>query len=193
MGHRPLRDEADANLQMDRLRKRIEMLERRYVEGVAVFEIKVFEDDKPNIAKARAFVWEIPHDLDGASIVEAGAFVTTAGGLNEISITLVGGGDVLDDTIIVDAGELSSHTGRTPSANFQLAWGDQLEINTLSASGQGLGVWVALTPAAIASGLVKGAKGDPGGVTNWTGEHASTPSTAWVTSHAYNVGDIVEH
>src|SRR4029078_5363293 len=48
--------------------------------NAAVDEIKVFEDDEENIVKDRAFVWEFPEDLDGAVVMKAGAFVTTAGG-----------------------------------------------------------------------------------------------------------------
>jgi hypothetical protein len=84
--------------------------------NAAVYEIKVFEDDEPNLVKDRAFVWEIPEDLDGGMVMKAGAFVTTAGGDNELEITVDGGGSILDSTIQIPAGEKVFSRWRKPTS-----------------------------------------------------------------------------
>jgi len=152
--------------------------------NAAVYEIKVFEDDEENIVKDRAFVWEFPEDLDGAVVMKAGAFVTTAGGDQEIDIAVDGGGSILDNTITIPAGEKSSRAGRTPQAEHEMAWGgDQLSINTIAASGMGLGVWVLAVGAGVGGVLLQGYKGDPGPVGVPVGNY--TPGTT------YEPGQIV--
>ena len=155
--------------------------------NAAVYEIKVFEDDEPNLVKDRAFVWEVPEDLDGGMVMKAGAFVTTAGGDNELEITVDGGGSILDSTIQIPAGEKSSRAGVSPQAEFVVEWGgDQLSINTLAASGMGLGVWVLVAGSGVGGVLLQGYKGDPGGITNPRGNY--DPATTYEPGDAVFIG-----
>jgi hypothetical protein len=161
--------------------------------NAAVYEIKVFEDDKPNLVKSRAFVWEIPADLDGAYIKMAGGFVTTTGGDTEVDITNdIGGGSVFGSNIVIPGGSRSSRYGTSPQAPGNgygpVNWGDQLAINTVAAGGMGLGVWVLVLGAGVGGVLLdglKGEKGDPGGIDNFTG--------AYNSGTAYNTGDAVSN
>ena len=166
--------------------------------GGAIYEIKVFEDDEVNIVKNRAFVWEIPEDLDGGIIMKAGAFVTTPSGDQVIDISFDGGATILEDNIEIPAGDKSSKTGVTPQAvggGVEVAWGDQLSINTLSASGMGLGTWVLVFNAGVGGVTIVGEKGDPGGITNWSGTwtgNAPASAGAWTTATGYTVGQVVQ-
>lgn len=139
--------------------------------NAAVYEIKVFEDDEANLVKDRAFVWEIPEDLDQAEILKAGAFVTTDGAPSStIRITDdIGGGNVFDGDIVIPAGVRSSKTGNNPQSTRVVSYGDQLAINVLSTGGMGMGVWVLVVGSGVGGVLIQGAKGDPGGITAFTG------------------------
>jgi hypothetical protein len=159
--------------------------EWRKAGGNPVFAIKVFEDDEVNIVKDRAFVLEIPEDLDGGTIIRAGAFITTAGGDQEIDITHDGGASILDAHITIPAGDLSSLTGHTATCNTDVAWGDQFSINTIAADGMGLGVWIVVMNAQVGGALLQGLQGEPGGVTQFQG--------AWTTATGYVAGDVVVH
>jgi hypothetical protein len=48
--------------------------------GLAIYEIKVFEDVNDVTTGDDKFVWEIPEDLDQAELIKVEAFITTAGG-----------------------------------------------------------------------------------------------------------------
>jgi hypothetical protein len=87
--------------------------------GVGIHEIKVFEDTVPVVVKNDAFIWEIPEDLDGAVLIKAAGFITTAGGGDcEVAIRLgaagAAGTDILTDKIVIQAGEYGSITAATP-------------------------------------------------------------------------------
>lgn len=154
--------------------------------NAAVYEIKVFEDDQPNLVVNRKFVWEIPEDLDGAMVMKAGGFVTTTGGDTVVQITDdINGGNVFGSNIEIPAGTRSSKFGNSPqnTNGYPVEYGDQLAINVTSAGGNGLGVWVLVVGAGVGGILVQGAKGDPGGINNWTG--------AYNSGTGYSIGDAV--
>jgi len=156
--------------------------------NAAVYEIKVFEDDEANLVKSRAFVWEIPEDLDGCMVMKAGGFVTTTGGDTIVNISNdTGGGSVFPANITIPGGSRSSRYGVSPQAAGEgygpVSWGEQLAINTVSAGGMGLGVWVLVVGAGVGGALLQGFKGDPGGISNWTG--------SWQVGTGYTTGDAV--
>ena len=162
--------------------------------NAAVYEIKVFEDDEDNVVEDRAFVWEIPEDLDGCEVLKAGAFITTVGG-SSVSLNItddIAGGAVLESNIEIPAGIRSSRFGTTPQAvngAYPVEWGDQLAINTLSISGRGLGVWVLVAGAGVGGVLLQGLQGPPGGITNWKGQYGGVGAT-YLTGEVVNNGGV---
>jgi len=154
--------------------------------NAAVYEIKVFEDDEPVVTIDRKFVFEVPEDLDGAMVMKAGAFVTTAGGDVEVDLSVDGGGSILDDLIRIPAGGKSSRFGNTPQAEYEVAWGGpQLSINVLAGSGMGLGVWVLVVGAGVGGVLLQGYQGEPGNLGN--------PKGVYNSGTTYSPGDTVSY
>ncbi len=167
--------------------------------GVAIYEIKVFEDINPVLTGDDAFVWEIPEDLDGAAIVKVEAFISTAGADDlEVQIRQSDpcdtGTDILSTPITIDAGDCNSKDAAVQpvisGGQWDVAWGDHLHID-VDADGdgaKGLGVIVTLTPSALASVILQGAEGPqgaPGGITAWMGE--------WDAGTTYNPDEAVSH
>lgn len=161
--------------------------------GTAVYEIKVFEDVNLVVVGDGAFIWEIPEDLDGATLLAVEAFVTTVGSTTtEVQIRKVGVGDLLSTKLSIDAAELNSKDATVPavivsSGNEVLVWGEHLAIDVDAAGtgSKGLGVILAVAPTDISSFIVQGAQGPGGGVTDWLGQ--------WQTGTGYTVGQAVSH
>lgn len=161
--------------------------------GTAIYEIKVFEDTTDIATGDDKFVWEIPEDLDGATIVKVEAYISTAGGsTTQVDIRLSDpcdiGASILTTKISIDTGECNSSLAATQPVvadATDVVHGDHLHIDVDAAGSgaKGLGVIVALAPSALASVAVQGAKGDTGGVDNFTGQ--------WDSGTTYNAGDAV--
>lgn len=160
--------------------------------GVAIFEIKVFEDDEVVDSGDGKFKFDIPSELDEAALIDVEAWVTVASASGTVVITLYNDTqavDMLSTAITIDVGELNDKSAAIPFvinvANSEVAYGDELWINVDNAGtgAVGLGVKVAFTPADTAAIAVQGAKGDPGGATQFQGP--------WMSGTTYNAGDIV--
>jgi hypothetical protein len=151
MGHRPLSREADPNLQVDDLRRRIERLERRY-EATGRFVGIVFPSDVAVEAGDDAGGWflVIPEDLDGLRLTHAHAAVYTPGGALLVQIRNVTQAvDMLTTRISIDAGENTSYTAATQpvidTANDEVSKGDIIVPDVDTASGEGLDVILMFT------------------------------------------------
>ena len=167
--------------------------------GVAVYEIKVFEDVNELVAGDGAFWWPIPEDLDGAEIivVEAGVSTPSSSGSVQVQIRHFQGspagssGDVLTTVISIDVGEYNSKDAAVQpviaGGAYEVAHGDWLRIDVDAAGtgAKGLAVMVGATPSPLGSVTIQGAKGDTGGVTSWTG--------AWSTTTTYVTNESVSH
>ena len=91
------------------------------------------------------FVIEIDEDLDGARLVRASAYLTTAGGVTIQIRNVRTGADMLSTKITVDAGEKSSYDAAVQPvinpANAEVQGGDQIAVDIDAVSGgKGLGV-----------------------------------------------------
>lgn len=112
------------------------------------YEIKMAADDaEVDVAE---FVFEIPPDLDGASLVFVRAYNTTAAasGLTTVEVdNLTTAAVMLSTAVTIEAGELSSKTaGAQPvidTANNTVSEGDQIMVSVADAAG-GLGTGVML-------------------------------------------------
>ena len=163
--------------------------------GVAVHEIKVFEDVNAVVVGDDAFIWEVPEDLDGAILVKVAGFISTAGaGDTEVAIRLGPpcdpGSDILTDKIIIESGECGSKTAATQPAvvaDTEVTWGQHLhiDVDAAGAGALGLGVHIIYVPAGIASVTLQGAQGPPGGATNFLGP--------WIEGDTYVEGDVVSY
>lgn len=162
--------------------------------GVAVYEIKVFEDINVIVAGDGAFWWPIPDDLDAGEIIYADAGVSTvsSSGPVEVQIAHQPGGtgsitDILSTKISIAAGNKNATPGVVNGTVWPVSNGDWLRIDVDAAGvgAKGLAVMVGLTPSPLGSVAVQGATGPPGGITAWEG--------AWTTSTTYQIGDAVSH
>lgn len=160
--------------------------------GDALFEIKVFEDDEIVTAGDGKFKFAIPEDLDQAIFSKAEAWVTGASSSGVVQVSLLnnsGSGDLLLDPLEIDPGELNSKDATNPhvvdEANAVVSWGDEIWVNVDSAGTDALGLGVALyfISAAIGAIVLRGAKGDPGGVTEFEGD--------WADTTTYPAGSVV--
>lgn len=198
---RPLSPVSKADKRLAEAHRGVQSLARRpgqkALGGVAVYEIKVFEDVNVVIAGDGAFYWPIPEDLDEAEIIsiEGGVSTPSSSGAVEIQVAFSADGaagpwsDVLSTKVIIPAGDYNDDETATVSSGgtFPVADGDWLRIDVDAAGdgAQGLALMVTLTPSPLGSLTIAGSKGDPGGVTNWTG--------AWQTATAYTEGEAVSH
>lgn len=168
------------------------------VPGVAIYEIKVFEDVNAVTTGDDKFVWEIPEDLDLSTLLKVEAYISTAGADTlELQIRLSDpcdvGADVLSTPVTIDAGECNSKDAAVQpvvTPNTDLAWGDHLHIDVdLDGDGaKGLGVIVTIASSALASVVLAGAvgpQGAPGGIVNWLGE--------WDSVTNYVINDAISH
>lgn len=172
--------------------------------GVAVYEIKVFDDQTANAVLDDAFVWEIPEDLDASQIIKVEAFISTAGdSATTVNIragaACASGSDILTTPITIDAGDCNSKDASAQpvisGGAYDVSWGDHLHIDVDAAGGgKGLGVIVTLVPNPIGSLTIQGAQGAqgaqgdpgaPGGINSWSG--------AWDSGTTYAADDAVSH
>lgn len=173
------------------------------VGGAAIYQIEVFEPDKIVIVEDESFEWEVPEDLDGCTLLKVDAYLTTpsSSGTVQVQLTKLDQGftpetDILSTKIGIPVGEVNLKEAATqpvianPDDTYD--WGDHIrvDIDNAGSSAYGLGLITYWAPAAISSIVVQGAKGDPGGVTNWTGQYGGS---AWTTSTNYVTGQIVSH
>lgn len=115
MGHRPLNREADADLQIDDVRRRVERLERRF-DGGGRFVGIVFPSAEPVVVGDDAGGWflAIPEDLNGTKLIVAHAVVYTPGTGTECQVRNVTAAvDMLATAITIDSGDQSSFTAAT--------------------------------------------------------------------------------
>lgn len=166
---------------------------------IAVYEIKVFEDDEELEVREEAFVWQIPEDLDQSEIIKVEAFITTSGsGATTINIRAgdpcTAGTDILTTPITIDSGDCNSKDAATQPVIsgdvWEVAWGDHLhiDVDAFGTGAMGLGVIVTLTPSPLGSVTLQGAQGpqgEPGGIIAWMGE--------WDSGTAYVENDAVSH
>lgn len=164
------------------------------VGGIAIFEIKVFEDVIVVAAGDGAFKFDIPSDLDEAVLVDVEAWITGASSSGTVVVSLYNntqGVDMLSTPLTIDVGELNDKDAATPFVidltNAEVAEGDEIWINVDNAGtgALGLGVAVKFTPSDNAAIIVRGTKGDPGGVTDFQG--------AWQDATSYQAGDVVSN
>lgn len=167
--------------------------------GLAIYEIKVFEDQTLVEVLDDAFVWEIPEDLDGAQVVKVEAFISTAGG-DVLTVQIRHsdpcdvGANILTTPITIDAGDCNSKDAAVQpvisGGVFDVAWGDHLhcDVDDDGDGAMGLGLIVTLAQAPLGSVVLEGAEGPqgpPGGIVVWTGE--------WDAGTTYDPDDAVSH
>lgn len=128
----------------------IEELKRALNILLGHYEIKISADDETSDTNQQ-FIFEVPSSLDGWSLQEVRAYVTTPGSDDiEISMTNLNGAvNLLSTNITIDAGEYSSLTAATPPVIFDppyniVAEGDQIQSNVDVASIDALGLGVML-------------------------------------------------
>lgn len=154
--------------------QRIRALEFRS-DGGTMYQIKVFEDINDVVVGDDKFIFHIPPDLDQAEIISVSAGISTAGGGDcQVQIRhsdpCETGDDVLSTKLTIVAGDCYDDHSAVVIEGVVVAEGDQLHIDVDEASGKGLDVAIVFTPSDIASIVIEGAQGPPGGVTAWTGE-----------------------
>lgn len=168
--------------------------------GNAVYEIKIYEDNNFVLPGDGAFYWPIPAELDDSEIISVEAGVSTVSSSGNIEIQLrhfdtngtSDAGDVLSTKCIIEATEKNSKTAATQSVitggTRVVAWGDWLRVDVDAAGtgAMGLTLMVTLTPSPLGSIAVTGAKGDPGGITDWKG--AWNSGTTYTASQAVSSG-----
>ena len=161
------------------------------VGGSAIYDVKVFEDVNLVVAGDGAFYFAIPEDLDGSVLSKVEAFVSTASSSGTVQVQLhklATAVDMLTTKLSIDVGELHSKDAATQpvvdTANDDVLWGNYIRIDVDSAGtgAKGLEVKLYFLPAATAALAVQGAKGDPGGVTTWTGSWSG--ATTYATNEA---------
>lgn len=169
--------------------------EWRKAGGMAIYEIKVFEDISTVVVGDKAFQWEIPEDLDNAEIIKVEAFVTTVGSgnteiqLHKLSNTGASLGDILSTKIVIESGEYNSADAATQpvisGGTHLVQWGEHLriDIDAVGSGSMGLGLMVTLIPSPLGSVAIEGSQGPPGGEIDWSG--------SWTTSTTYVIGDAV--
>jgi hypothetical protein len=161
--------------------------------GDAIFEIKVFEDTVVVAPGDGKFKFAVPEDLDQAILSKAEAWVTGASSSGDVvvSLTINGGPDMLADPLVIDVGEANSKDSGSPHsvdpAHEVVSWGDEIWINVDNAGSDALGLGVCLyfISAAVGAIVLRGAKGEPGGVTEYEGD--------WTDTTTYPAGSVVVH
>lgn len=142
--HRNLWDEL-----MDHLR-RIRRLEAS-TGSIGRFHIKVFSDASVVTTGDGKFIWAIPEDLHGASLISAHAYVTTVSSSGTPTVQLrnvTQAADMLTTRITIDASEYTSYTAATApvidAANDDVAKGDRIaiDVDVAGTGAKGLGVIV---------------------------------------------------
>lgn len=167
--------------------------------GIALWEIKVFEDPNIVVVGDGEFHWPVPIDLDGAEIVYADAGVSTPSSSGPVEIQIAhqtaGAGaftDILTTKISIAAGD----KGATPGVVSGGAWGPlasvgtakdwlRIDVDSAGVDAKGLTLMIGVVPSPVGSVAVQGAQGPPGGVTQWTG--------AWNSATTYTTGQAVSN
>lgn len=185
-----------------RLGHRASQLERRpFAGGAAVYQIEVFEPDKIVTVADEHFEWEIPEDLHECTLIKVDAYLTTASssGTVQVQLTRLDQGDdgdatdILSTKIGIEVGEVNLKESATQPViadeEHEYRWGDHIrvDVDNAGSGAYGLGLITYWAPAAIANITIKGAKGDPGGVNNWTGPWTDDGGAG----HEYLEGDVV--
>lgn len=178
--------------------------------GEAVYSIKVFRDDTVVETGDGQFIFEVPEDLDGGSLIRVEGYVTTvssSGGLSVQIRNITQAHDMLSSAIAVDVSELNSKDASSQpavnSSNATVAWGDQIAVDVDSAGtgAKGLGVILYFTSVVDGFFIVRGPEGiqgdpgpagdtgpqgpqgEPGGIVAWSG--------AWDSGTTYAENDAV--
>lgn len=125
--------------------------------GLTVWEIKVFNELKFVVAGNGAFIFAVPEDLDGYTIITAEAFVSTVpGAYFQVRVTR-NGVSVMGVLVTIEAGKKNSYLSAIPSHvsdGVVVATGDEIGIDVLQGGGpvqstaKGLGVIIACAPPA---------------------------------------------
>lgn len=117
--------------------------------NVAVYEIKVRGDTQLVTTGDGKFIFVIPTDLNGTSLIDVEAYVTTVStsGTPTIQIrNITAAVDILSTRVTIDANEYWSENATTPAVinvlNAQVSAGDRIAIDVdVSGTGaKGLGV-----------------------------------------------------
>lgn len=113
-------------------------------------EVKVYNETTTIVTGDGQRIFFIPDDLDGWSLVDADAYVSTVSSSGTPTIQLRnivnGNVDMLSTRITIDASEKNSYTAATPSvvntANATVTAGDQIaiDIDVAGTGAKGLGV-----------------------------------------------------
>lgn len=126
--------------------KRVTNLERRYLGFGARFAIKL-ASDLDTFDTDTTFIFDIPPDLNGLSLVFCRGYVTTVGSSGtELDVqNLTGPTDMLTTDITIDSGDLSSKAAATPPViadppDSTVADGDQVQIVVVSAGTGAMGL-----------------------------------------------------
>lgn len=132
---------------------RVRKLEREKVPKLATFEIKVFSDTGLLSTGDGKFIFAIPADLDGWSLTDAAAYVTTvsSSGLVTVQVRNVTlAADMLSTRITIDVGEFTSYTAATPEviSAAPVAMGNliAIDVDVAGTGAKGLGVILDLEP-----------------------------------------------
>lgn len=171
-------------------------LDEIILRGVAIYEIKVFEDINNVIVGDGSFQWPIPEELDGSVLVAVEAGVSTVSSSGAVQVQLrkfeIGSGDMLTTKLTIDANERNSKDSGTQAVidttNDDVSWGGwiSIDIDAAGVGAKGLTLKLAFAPSTLASITIKGAKGDAGGVVNWSGQWSG--STTYVINDGVNNG-----
>lgn len=190
---RPL-SEPNVHKDIGRGHWRTSQLERRPttpVNGQAIYCIEVFEPENLVIVADERFEFEIPEDLDGATLVKVDAYLTEPSTSGTVQVQLAhlpdgftaGETDILSTKINIEVGEVNMKESATQPViddiTFEYAWGDhvRVDIDNAGSGAYGLGLILYFFPATTTNVAIQGAKGDPGGVTSWEGGWEPGPTT----------------
>jgi hypothetical protein len=147
---RPVQEPTDAR-QFSHFGFRTNQLERRpsLTGARGRFTIKVFSDTTVVTTGDGKFIFGIPEDLDGADLVQVGAYVTTVSSSGLVTVQIRNfsqSADMLSTRITIDASERDSKTAATPAvidlANDDVVWANQIaiDVDTAGTGAMGLGV-----------------------------------------------------
>lgn len=157
-----------------------------------MWPIKVFRDDIAISTGDGKFIWLIPEDLDGHTLMKVEAFVSTAGtGATTVQVRKVGTGDMLTTPITIDSGDLNSLDAATQPVVSTGAVADvvhgnhiAIDIDAAAAGATGLGVYFYFLAGPDAVTTVTGPTGGAGatgatgaGATGATGALGPTGAT----------------
>jgi hypothetical protein len=140
------------------------------IPSLAMWPIKVNRDGVQVKTGDRRFLWEIPEDLDGNTLMKVAAFLADAGtGATSIQIRDVDTDiDILSTALTIDSGERSSKTAAAPAVvnptYAPVAYGQQLaiDVDSVAAGATGLGIYFYFLASVDAVNTVTGPPGTNG-------------------------------